>query len=216
MSDLSRNIFAYINDRAERHRPYWAALGEFIHAFSQVERELQELVFHLSGVSPTDGRALFYGLRIDAAKDAINRLLDARDDQATKARLEGPFAQLGHIANMRNNIIHWGASDLGNSDWFLVSNDFLAHTPAKLREFRVSVANLKEMNADLTKIGMHLSYEIHHRHVRSEMLERVAKPVLDAPWSYKPPQPSPPQSKPGTRASRRERQRQRASSPKTH
>src|SRR5687767_63683 len=120
MTDLPTNYFEdYLKRRTARYRPYWAALGEFVHAFSQVERELQELVFHLSGVSAQDGKALFHGMRVDAAKDAINRLLDARGDTEIKARLEEPFAHLGHIAGMRNNLIHWGAAE-GEGEWFLV------------------------------------------------------------------------------------------------
>jgi len=218
MTEVPENIFAsYVQKRAERYRPYWAALGEFIHSFSQVERELQELVFHIANVAPKDGRALFYGLRIDAGKDAVNRLLDAREDAETKARLEDPFVQLGHIASMRNNILHWGAADQpGELDSFLVSNSFLAHTPAKLREYRVTVRNLMEMSTDLTKIGMHFSAEINRGAFDTQFTDKVIKPVLDAPWSYKPPQPAPPPTTPGTRARRRGRKRQRDASQQSH
>lgn len=217
MAEVPENYFAtYIEKRTERHGPYWAALGEFIHSFSQVERELQELVFHIARVTPKDGRALFHGLRIDAAKDAVNRLLDARGDDETKARLEDPFAQIGHIASMRNNILHWGASEEGDGNWFLVTNDFLAHTPAKLREFRVSVVNLMEMNMDLTKIGMHLSAEVHRGTFRPEFFEKIMRPVLDAPWRYKPPQPVPRTIAPDTRGHPPKQRRQRASSRQKH
>jgi hypothetical protein len=213
MEKIPENYFAqYVDQRAAKYRPYWAALGEFIHSFSQVERELQELTFHIAKVPAKEGRAILHGLRIDAAKDAIIRILDAREDEETKARLLDPFAQLGAIANMRNNILHWGAGDRPGETDFLVTNDFLAHTPAKLKEYRVSVLNLMEMSTDLTKIGMHLSCEVNLQHMHGEVYEKAIRPVLDAPWQYKPPQPSPQPSTPGTRARRRERKPQRGAS----
>jgi hypothetical protein len=184
----------------EPYVEYWKALGQFISEFARTEKTLQFLLRHYAEVSENVGKAIFHGTRIDAAKDHINRILEATDNLEAKNRLERPFAQLGVISGMRNNIVHWGSTRKGPDD-FLVSNSSLAHTKERLREFQISPRALRAMSLDLFAISVHFVMEM-RRAGEPEIVEEFSE-IVNAPWLYKPPQPTP-QTK-GTRARRRER-----------
>ncbi|HEY3814476.1 MAG TPA: hypothetical protein VGL66_14740 [Caulobacteraceae bacterium] len=167
---------------------YALALGKFMQQFTQTEYQLVLLLRHFAGTSDEVGRAVFHGYRIDATKDAINRILDATGNMEAKVRLEEPFSRLGAINGMRNNIVHWGARWYGAPYGapFLVSNDRIAHTPERLREYAIKPDTLAEMRIDLEKIE-HL--------LREECSEKpfISAHLYDAriePWLYIPLQPS--------------------------
>lgn len=176
----------------EPYANYWAALGEFIHHFSHTERTMQTFLRHAAEVSEVVGRAAFSGVKVDAAMSLCNRIFDATERPHLKMRMEPIFQQLGIINGIRNNIVHWGASDAGNDD-FRVSNKFYAVTPERVTEFTVSLVELHSMMADLMKIDVHLSWEAARAtsHIPAEM-ERVFSPTLSAAWLYKQrPRPTP-------------------------
>jgi hypothetical protein len=57
---------------------YLMALGAFIESFSSVERSLLHLLQHLANTDERISRALFSGVRSDAATKYISRLLIAK------------------------------------------------------------------------------------------------------------------------------------------
>lgn len=191
---------------------YWSELGRFIHEFSRTEKALQWLLRHYARTTLPVSKALFHGMRVDACKDAINRILDATENQAAKTRLEAPFAQLGAISGMRNNIVHWGASPADGSREFVVTNAFLAHTKARVQEFRVSPRTLRAMSVDLFAISLHFILEVRRSGELDETDTEFAA-VLREPWLYKSPQPSPQPKAP--RASPQKSQRPRGASQKS-
>lgn len=182
----------------EPYRDYWAALGRFIHEFSAVENTLRALVLYHAGVEDKIGRAVFHGLRVDNAKDTVNRILEAKGDHAAKARLEDPFAQLGVIASMRNNIVHWGA-ELADEAGLRVSNRRLAITPDRVRSYTVSAEHLGQMQQDLLRIHTLFMMEIYGHPDPAIYESNFAETVRAQTWLYKQPQPAP---RPKTRDSR--------------
>ena len=197
----------------EPYRDYWPALGKFIHEFSGMESLLHELAIRVAGVSDNLGKAIFSGLRIDNAKDALNRMYEASGDQAAKDRMAPVFAQIGAIAGMRNNIVHWGAQSVSRDDGFeglLVSNARIAHTKERLRTFVVSAEMLTDMRVDISKISMHLLVELFRDREGAKIAPTVTR-VLEAPWRYKSPPQSPAQRKP--RAPHQKSRAPRPSSP---
>ena len=183
-------ILASISE--EPYREYWQNLGKFVHIFAQAESRLLSLLRDIAGTSEPVGGVLFSGTRLDAAKDTINRILDATGQSETKKRLERPLAQFSAIGTIRNNIIHWGASYDGVPD-LLVSNAGLYPSFDKLKEFRINVLDLDNMCSDLEKINFYLlmeqiSYSLPH-------LDEIDA-YLQEPWLYTPPQPSPRKNQP--------------------
>jgi hypothetical protein len=58
------------------------------------------------------------------------------------------FAQFALITKIRNDILHYGAQ-FETLDVLLASNERDAHTPARLREIRITPYDLWSMNHDL-------------------------------------------------------------------
>jgi hypothetical protein len=109
-------------DEEKKLADYWQSLGRFIDAFSRVEQCLLWTLEVYSGVSTQVSRALFSGVRTDAAMGYINRILEAT--KATKTNRDHAqwlFTQLGHINKLRNDLVHYGVKDHGGTA-FLVSN----------------------------------------------------------------------------------------------
>ena len=177
---------------------YWGELGRFIHYFSRTEHTLKRLLQTLAGTSDEVSGAIFIGVRMGTAKDHINRILEAKGDAVAKNRLEGPFAQLGVIGGVRDNLVHWGAEHEGTDD-LLVSNARQSPGPGRVREYRVSPRDLVAMTEDLVRINMFLVVTM--RPLDDD--ERIWGQYLGQPWRYKSPQQAPP--KKGTRARRRAR-----------
>lgn len=131
------------------HYEYFEALGRLIHEFAQVEAVGQSLLFYYAGVPDIVGKALFSGVRLDSAKDPINRIIDAVElPPQKKANLKFAFDQLGKISSKRNNIMHFGAVYDGERG-FVVSNSRSAHIETKINEFAVKASDLNDMISDL-------------------------------------------------------------------
>jgi hypothetical protein len=163
---------------AEPTEGYFAALGEFIHIFSETERLMQEAVRHYARTPQKIGRAIFSGSRAKDCADHINRILDATEQAGAKAQLQDAFAQLGHIIAARNSIVHWGAKMLPN----------LTVVPKKVRTYAASPDDLARMKADLFKIGMHIKVAMAGG-IEGVPLSghRLIIKVLEGAWLYKPP-----------------------------
>ena len=60
------------------------------------------------------------------------------------------------IANIRNNLVHWGAHSEGLAG-LVVSNE---HTyPIKIKKYRINVDDLNDMTTDLVRIDITFSFE---------------------------------------------------------
>lgn len=171
---------------------YLTHLGLFIHEFARCERTLHQLLIVQAGVTDEVAGEIFTGVRVDGAKDFINRILDGKGDSETKARLADPFAQLGLIAGVRNHLVHWGTSHTQGIPDFLISNSHLKPGPGREKEYRASVEDIKDMTMDLFRITVMLTIEtLPSPHVpRRTILEHVL-PTLGDAWLHKPKQQAP-------------------------
>jgi len=167
---------------------YWRALGKFLHQFARLERTLHFTLHHFAGVNYPMAQAMFSGLRADACISAINRILDAAENDHAIERLKGPLDQAGLINSARNNIIHWGAFPTA-ADELISINDFLAHSPEKLRSIPVTCEILDDLQSDTLKIMTHLLAET-SEWIAGQTYEQMMKEILERAWRYRlPPQP---------------------------
>jgi hypothetical protein len=150
-------------------------------------------VHHFAGVTDDVGKAVAYGLRVDNAREMINRILDATGRPEVKQRLAGPFAQLGTISTMRNHIVHWGARETNRG--LLISNERIAFTPEKMAFHPVSADDLKLMRGDLQRIFSLLLIERYADEPKSPFSADAVREVKARTWLYKRPQPIPRRSK---------------------
>jgi hypothetical protein len=184
--ELQASIRAY----EEPYQEYWYHLGRFLHAFAAAEAQLLFLLREISGMTKAKAGVVFNGTRSEAARELINKFLDATKEIDKKERLSGPFAQMAAIGTVRNNLVHWGAKTDGVKD-FTISN--LDRNPINPREYTVSVKDLTNMVEDLSVIIACLYLE---RKVVSRLRPSPHAP-WPFPWRYIPPQPSPHMSKKG-------------------
>jgi hypothetical protein len=186
LSDM-RDAIDEVSD--EPYTEYWYYFGKFIHVFSRVEERLLGFLRAQIEASPSTCAILLSGMRLDAAKDTINRILETTNQAERKARLERPFAQLAAINTIRNNIVHWGAIAHSDTEFF-VSNWRLNHPKGKEKHFYVSKKGFEQMISDLNKIKLFLLLE----ESPSSSVDPRLVSYLQEPWRYTPPQPSPPKT----------------------
>lgn len=185
-----------LNPPTEHMRRYWEALGRFVHEFAQVEKMLFVTIRHLANVSIPIGRAVFSGVRSNVATGLITRALIAIEaDEPTRKDFETIFAQLGHITDARNLILHHGTVFNEGAE-FEASNSLVALDRSRARKVPVSTEILEAMTADLEKIGDHLMFHEGRDWMPADSLERITGERRRAAWRYKPPSQAPRGGKP--------------------
>jgi hypothetical protein len=173
----------------ERRR-YWLALGRFVDAFSRVESLAMAVFWRLTGLDIPTARALFSGVRLDAAKDNIRRLLEVQQaPKMLRDEVSAVFAQLTAINAARNDLLHYGPQDDGQGG-MLATNRLVAHDQERAREGVISAEVLDTMSEDLAKIELHLLAHLWSGLVPSEDLETIQSEARRRAWRYKPAAPS--------------------------
>ncbi|MGO9722243.1 MAG: hypothetical protein ACLPOA_17045 [Methylocella sp.] len=169
----------------EPYHDYWFHLGKFIHSFAQVEAELLYLLIKSAGLSKTKAGVLFHAKRQEATRIDIINILKATKQHHKQQRLEKSFNQIAAIANIRNNLVHWGAQ----TDWegsFIISN--VRRKPLKITTYTVTIDDFRKIDKDLTKILFFLKFE--RDVVKNVSLAKVEE-LSRIPWQYKPLQRAP-------------------------
>ncbi len=160
-------------------QPYWLALGRFIDSFVAVEIGMQELLAIESGVSVQTAKALFQGLQIDRANDALKKIW-AANQRTPPDFLSRALVQLVLINSARNDILHRGARFDGKR--------WLVKTKNRADMVRVVTADtLESMTQDTLTIGMAFAAHAMEfgvgrvQEIRSQFLDRVAEE-----WKFSP------------------------------
>src|SRR5215217_3261382 len=112
---------------------YYDAVGRFVSMFSTVEEYMQRALWRCSGIAAPIAPAIFSGTRVDAASGYIKRIAEAQNwPKEEREELDEIVSQLSEITRLRNDILHYGANWSSPTE-LTVSNELLAHTPAKIR-----------------------------------------------------------------------------------
>ncbi len=144
---------SHINDHyMERQQTYWQCLGEFVDEFARVENMIRHFLSRMGATNGAVGAALLSGVRVDQAISLTNRVFEARNDPLGRSALEKYFLQLGSINKLRNELLHHGGHlDWGN-DGIIVSNFNVAFTRERLRQFTMTVKDMRDAISDLKTI----------------------------------------------------------------
>jgi hypothetical protein len=165
------------------------ALGWFVHTFAGVESMLHRLLVEKSGLTPSEGAALFSGVRMKGAMDALNRLFETHGQMAEKAALARPFKQLGEISSIRDDLLHYGAQEDTAGE---VSNFQRKHLEDRATTRRVSLEDVVCMTVDLRLIELHFVASMVRTAKRATRKQRALyEPQLQEPWNYTPRAPIP-------------------------
>jgi hypothetical protein len=98
-----------MGERGPVLKAYHAPLGEFISMFARTKAMVQETLAHYAKLDKDTAMALLSGVKIDQAKNYLNRIFEAKPyDESAKVEL-GAFMQIGIINDVRNDLIHYGA-----------------------------------------------------------------------------------------------------------
>jgi hypothetical protein len=172
-----------------QQREYWEALGQFIDTFAECEAVMAFALESYSDVSPQVAKALFSGVRTDAAANYILRILEVRKDLAPdRETLQAAFTQMGHINRLRNDIVHHGARFKG--EFPIVSNKRAALTRTRLRETLVSASLLDAVIEDLETINAQIRLTLGKELPSAALYLEHYGPDAQRPWRYKPAQPT--------------------------
>lgn len=172
-----------VEDAAESIRGYFAALGEFIHRFAELEGVLAIALRDKAGVSHDTACALFSGVRAREALAFLKRLHEAEDEDwhPLLARVQERF---GSVMEARNLIVHHGTT-MNLNDTFVSSKG--RNLPGKGKSFPVSAKILSDLTGDVQT--MIACVTLWHIRQFSPSLLKTAESVWGeasrAPWRYK-------------------------------
>ncbi|QEX18613.1 hypothetical protein FRZ44_39200 [Hypericibacter terrae] len=191
---------------------YHMALGRFIEMFALVELSMQLTLWHYAKVPPRTARAIFSGVKTEAAMGHINRLVEPpRANKAIRDDLEYVFKQLAAINKLRNDLVHF-VSHTTREGARVISNSIMARSRRQIRRAVISPETFIALEHDLMKIQSHLLV----RHFGRRLVRQNERPRyqrdIDAAWRYIPP-PQAPHPKRKRRGKTQGRRSQRASSP---
>ncbi|HEV2161425.1 MAG TPA: hypothetical protein VGR52_04210 [Stellaceae bacterium] len=192
-------------------RAYWQSLGRFVTEFASLESAMQLALWHYANVSPNIGRAVFSGVRADAAMGLIKRISEVEKwEKSKKDTTDELFVHLASINSVRNDLIHFGVQPVGDGSW-QITNAFLALTEGRMKKHPISDKILDQMTHDLRKIIYSLFLLVVDAASAQNLLATFQQQA-DAPWQYKPAQQSnsPGKSLKNSRARQRRHQPSRA------
>jgi hypothetical protein len=144
---------------------------------------------YYSGVSPEIAKALFSGVRTEAAANYILRILEVKKSLvADQDSLQAIFTQMGHINRLRNDIVHYGAKFKG--EFPTVSNKRSALTRDRVRETLVPASLLDAAIQDLETINARIWLTIGKKLPSATLYQEYYGPDAQRQWRYKSAQPA--------------------------
>ncbi len=166
---------------------FFESLVRFVSAFSEVEVNLQTVVWHFAGVSTPMAQAIFSNVRVDGAMNLISRIADAQNwSEERRTELRRVFSHLGEINKLRNDILHYGARLTGPDLW-KVSNELFVHLPDRIRETQLSASILENATGDLHQIVAYLVVAAWGDQMPAPVHASFVETAKHA-WRYKPQQ----------------------------
>jgi hypothetical protein len=171
----------------KRLHAYLFELGAFVDAFAKVETAMHLSLRWYTKTSTPTTRAVFSGVRTNEAGGFLKRLAEVGEiDAANWALLKPIVEHLGKINEVRNRLLHLGASGIAEGEGH-VTNASRALTAARVEKTTMNPDILRAMTSDLQKIYHHLLIS-HVGHQRSGGEYADQETTLSAPWLYIPEQ----------------------------
>jgi hypothetical protein len=138
-------------------KEYYELLGEVITNYTFVELFLNIVIVRLSKIDVAIAKAMFLPLRVDAATNYLNRLIEMKIIKGWQAtRLNSILQHLGQISRVRNDIVHLGLSNYDFKQNELLLTNRLWARKGNLRSTKISINKLREINHDLLVVLLHL------------------------------------------------------------
>lgn len=162
------------------------ALGKFVSQFAGAENGLRSVLRHYSKTTVAISKAVFPGVRVEAACSYLNRLAEIGAVPPREwSELKPVLDQLRVILRVRNDILHYGASNV-DKETGAVTNKAVALTEERVGTIPISAKILDDLSADLMKVRWHFMLR-HVGHVPPRGKHASLEAVLMREWCYAPP-----------------------------
>jgi hypothetical protein len=140
-------------------------------------------------------KALFLPLRVDAACNYLNRIIDVHKLRGQRiSELKKIIQHLGELGRVRNDIVHLGAGNV-RGKIFKISNESYARTKEQIRRINLSHRRFEQIDQDLADISFRLLVHgkliIQSRRRPRDVMNRIlwrnyGTKVMPIAWQYKP------------------------------
>jgi hypothetical protein len=130
----------------ERERAYYEALGRFVQIFAEVEKTVWQTLVRYVGVPTEVAKIVLTSGKVDQCATHIKQVAKAASaPKESQDDLEDILQQLGIINGARNDILHYGATEIAEGRG-MVSDAWKAKSQPT--EFPISPTALEEMAED--------------------------------------------------------------------
>lgn len=139
---------------AEWQKEYWQLVGRLIDAFTLVEEMINFVAVEYAGVTWREAKGIFLPLRVDAAGNLINRIIEAKKLRGPRIKeIQAIIEQLGVIGRARNDLVHMGPRNINGKERWVVSNErYLRSRKQPRRRFMLSAREFEKIDNDLHDI----------------------------------------------------------------
>jgi hypothetical protein len=174
---------------------YFHMFGRFMNQYANVESMVHALFRRMSSLPDAEARVISGGMRLTDVIQIIRRLARVKKlPEKPVARLENAFVQLAIIGELRDKLVHRGAS---------ISGDEITSTNARTARFKedtevitLKIKDIKAALLDLIAISLSLLLLYSGAPEFANMDARLTLP--EEPWLYKPLPPETPYRQPRT------------------
>lgn len=161
---------------------YYAALGHFVDAFSEVETIVAQTLRKYAEASVATAQVIFYRHTLDNSLQLIEELAKLKLESEPMAELKRVLKQLDYIRIMRNYVLHKGAREIAEGRGHVVNELRGGGEP---RVYPISPEILDNMRSDTRTIIIKLAYEHlgRPRPLSAHGIE-ILEATLGAGWKY--------------------------------
>lgn len=135
---------------------YLQTLGRFIESYAAFEAALVAFATVSAGFDSDMAKIVFAGMNVEQKISFVRRIWRVRPPSPeTRVELDDVFAHVNAIQKVRNSMLHFGT--FVTADRGRVTSDAARQlVKSEVKEHRISVLSLMEMNLDIMKCGIHL------------------------------------------------------------
>jgi hypothetical protein len=174
---------------------YFRTFGYFMNQFANVEAMVHALLRRITSLPDKEARVISGGMRLGDVIDITRRLARVRNlPPKPVALMEKAFQQLALIGNLRDKLVHRGASISVSGDEITSSNARTVRFKEDTEILKLSVQDIEAAALDLGVIFIRF-LTLYHSGPNFEKAALRAM-LKDEPWLYKPRQPETPHRQP--------------------
>ncbi len=185
MEDFTDNKVKALLAQVEEDQKHFAAIGQFITAYSLAEAIVHSVARQFSGIDDELARIIFAGMRLGDVAERLRGLTRSKGE--IYSEIDACLTHLDGIATIRHKLVHRTVTLLPTGG-MKVDNSLIAKSSSASETETVHVEILQEMTVDCAKIAVRLLLLADPNTSPNEAAQFRAE---HGAWRYKPPPPAP-------------------------